>query len=83
MPEIISKFKVFVASPSDLTEERESINEVISELNLIYGNPNNIVIELIKWETNSGPAISEQHVQGIINNDIGNYCNRSLIGSKT
>ena len=73
MPEIISKFKVFVASPSDLTEERESINEVISELNLIYGNPNNIVIELIKWETNSGPAISEQHVQGIINNDIGNY----------
>lgn len=73
MPELITKYKIFVASPSDLSEEREYLNEVISELNITYGNRNNIVIELLKWETNSGPAISINGVQSIINNDIPEY----------
>lgn len=62
MPEIISKYRIFLASPSDLLDERESITDVINELNLTYGNPNNIVLELLKWETNSAPAISNSDV---------------------
>lgn len=73
MPELITKYRIFIASPSDLSEERECLNEVISELNITYGNPNNIVIELLKWETNSTPAISTNEVQTIINNDIPEY----------
>ncbi|WP_426064540.1 DUF4062 domain-containing protein [Flavobacterium sp. DSP2-3-1] len=73
MPELISKYRIFLASPSDLSEERESINEVINELNLTYGNPNNIVLELLKWETNSAPAISNNELQSIINKDIPTY----------
>lgn len=73
MPELISKYKIFLASPSDLTDEREAINQVISELNLTFGSQNNIVLELQKWETNSAPAISSTGVQGIINNDIPDY----------
>jgi len=73
MPELISKYRIFLASPSDLSDERESVNQVISELNITYGNPNNIVIELLKWETNSAPAISTNGVQSIINNDIIEY----------
>nr|WP_315190052.1 DUF4062 domain-containing protein [uncultured Flavobacterium sp.] len=73
MPELISKYRIFLASPSDLSDERESINEVINELNLTYGNPNNIVLELLKWETNSAPAISNNEVQSIINKDIPTY----------
>jgi mRNA-degrading endonuclease RelE of RelBE toxin-antitoxin system len=73
MPEIISKYRIFLASPSDLLEERESITDVINELNLTYGNPNNIVLELIKWETNSAPAISNSYLQNIINDDIPIY----------
>ena len=48
MPELISKYKIFLASPSDLSEERESINQVIDELNLTFGNQNNLVLELQK-----------------------------------
>jgi hypothetical protein len=73
MPEIISKYRIFLASPSDLLDERESITDVINELNLTYGNPNNIVLELLKWETNSAPAISNSDVQNIINDDIPTY----------
>lgn len=73
MPEIISKYRIFLASPSDLTEERESIDGVISELNLNYGNPNNIIIEILKWEINSAPGISNDSVQALINNDIPEY----------
>lgn len=73
MPELISKYRIFLASPSDLLDERESITDVINELNLTYGNPNNIVLELLKWETNSAPAISKYEVQNIINDDIPTY----------
>ena len=73
MPQLFSKYKIFLASPSDLVEEREAIDDVISELNLTYGNPNNIVIELLKWEKNSAPGISKAHVQSIITKDIGEY----------
>jgi len=73
MPSTISKYRVFIASPSDLTEEREAINTVISELNSTYGNTNNIIIELLKWETNSAPGISTESVQTLINTDIPEY----------
>lgn len=73
MPELISKYKIFLASPSDLLEERDSINQVIDELNLTFGNQNNVVLELQKWETNSAPAISSESIQNIINNDIPTY----------
>ena len=73
MPELISKYRIFLASPSDLSDERESINDVINELNLTYGNPNKIVLELLKWETNSAPAVGNFGVQHIINDDIPTY----------
>lgn len=70
MPETVTKYRVFVASPSDLNDERQAISEVITELNLGYGEQNNIVLELVKWETHSAPGISQSHSQDIVNNDI-------------
>lgn len=72
MPEIVTKYKAFIASPSDLNDDRQSIDEVIRELNLTFGQQNNIVIEALKWETHSAPGVSNDHVQEIINKDIGN-----------
>ena len=73
MPKTISKYSIFIASPSDLAEERAAIDNVISELNITYGIPNGIYLELLKWENNSAPGISESSVQDIINNDIPEY----------
>lgn len=71
MAKSITKYTIFVSSPSDLADERAAIEEVIKELNLTYGNANNCVIELLKWETHSAPGISKFYTQDIINNDIG------------
>ncbi|PKP17215.1 MAG: hypothetical protein CVU05_15940 [Bacteroidetes bacterium HGW-Bacteroidetes-21] len=71
MPEIVTKYKLFIASPSDLNEDRKAIDEVIHELNLTFGQQNNLVLELLKWETHSAPGISEKHPQELINKDIG------------
>ncbi len=72
MAKKVTKYSIFIASPSDLEEERIAIEEVTKELNLTFGAKQNIIIELIKWETHSAPGISEIHPQEIINNDVGN-----------
>ena len=71
MSELVNKYKIFLASPSDLADERTSIDEVISELNHSFSNKKNITLELIKWETHSAPGISKDGPQDIINKDIG------------
>lgn len=72
MPSTITKYKIFLASPSDLQDERASIDGVINELNLTFGKQQDIHLELLKWETHSAPAISINHPQEIINSDLGN-----------
>tara|TARA_B110000908_G_C10193660_1_gene421780 strand:- start:53 stop:1234 length:1182 start_codon:yes stop_codon:yes gene_type:complete len=72
MAKTVTKYSVFIASPSDLQEERIAIEELTKELNLTFGIKQNIVIELLKWETHSAPGISQIHPQEIINEDIGN-----------
>lgn len=72
MAKQITKYSIFLASPSDLEEERYAVEEVITELNLTYSPVNNLVIELLKWETHSAPGISNVHPQKIISQDIGN-----------
>jgi hypothetical protein len=71
MPSTVTKYKIFLASPSDLKDDRSSIDEVIKELNISYGRQNEIFLELLKWETHSAPGISTIHPQKIINNDLG------------
>lgn len=71
MPTPILKYKVFIASPSDVMDERQSINEVVDELNLTFSNQKGIVIEVIKWETHVSPAVGIGSVQKIINKDVG------------
>jgi len=71
MAKSVTKYTIFVSSPSDLAEERAALEEVVKELNLTYGNANNCVLELLKWETHSAPGISKSYTQDIINDDIG------------
>lgn len=71
MPSTITKYKIFLASPSDVQDERDSIDDVIKELNLTFGKERDIHLELLKWETHSAPAIAINHPQEIINTDLG------------
>lgn len=72
MPKNITKYSIFLGSPTDLNEERFEVEGVIKELNLTYGSRQNLVLELIKWETHSAPGVTHSYTQDLINNDIGN-----------
>lgn len=71
MPKQITLIHVFVASPSDVVEERTCLEIVIRELNKLWQNSKNIRLELIKWETDTfpdmgkdGQAVISRQIQG-------------------
>lgn len=71
MAKNITKYSIFLGSPGDLEEERIEVENVIKELNITYGNRDNIILELLKWETHSAPGITNTYTQDLINKDIG------------
>lgn len=68
MPKTVTTYRLFMASPGDVIEERSIIKSVIDELN---SNPllGNIKLELIGWENSTFPSIGEDG-QDVINNQI-------------
>jgi hypothetical protein len=70
MPRLITNLKIFVASPSDVVDERTILDRVVDELNKLPGGRLGIRLELIKWETDSYPSVGDD-TQSVINNQIG------------
>ncbi|MFM4846737.1 hypothetical protein ACEUDP_18690 [Aeromonas caviae] len=66
-------FKVLIASPGDVDEEREAIPDVISRWNNTNAESSNVVLLPVKWETHSAPLLGDR-AQGVINNQIVTSC---------
>ena len=62
--------QAFVSSPSDVSEERAMLEDIIRELNLTWSKLLGLRIELVKWETHVTPGIGTD-VQQVINSQIG------------
>ncbi|MBL8870504.1 MAG: hypothetical protein JNK90_11965 [Planctomycetaceae bacterium] len=62
---------VFVASPSDVDEERNRLEEVIRELNTAWSRELGVRLDLIRWETHAYPSFGED-AQAVINDQIPN-----------
>jgi hypothetical protein len=60
---------VFVASPSDVLDERTALESIIEELNRTWSNNLGIALNLVKWETNTYPGFSDCPQQ-VINEQI-------------
>ncbi|WP_318344963.1 DUF4062 domain-containing protein [Flagellimonas baculiformis] len=73
MPSQITNYRVFLASPGDLLDDRIVVDEAINELNHTFSPSLGIHLELVRWETHSAPGVSKESVQKIINKDIGDY----------
>jgi hypothetical protein len=73
MPKTSQVYTVFIASPSDLDEERTAIPELINDWNAANGLPNNIIFLPIKWESNSAPQLGERP-QEFINRQLVQDC---------
>lgn len=62
--------QVFIASPADVNDERILLDDVILEFNKTWGNHNNVMLELLKWETDTFPAMGDD-AQDVVNSQIG------------
>jgi hypothetical protein len=70
MPKSITKLQVFVASPGDVQEERDCLQQVVDRLNRGIAAERGFVLELVRWETHAWPAIGSD-VQDVINRELG------------
>lgn len=66
-------FKVLVASPGDVGDERNVIPEIINEWNAINASISKVVLMPIKWETHSAPLLGDRP-QAIINKQLVKDC---------
>ena len=57
MANSVTLLKVFVASPDDVSAERDQLEDVINELNLTIGKTLGLRLELVRWETNAFPGM--------------------------
>lgn len=61
-----TSYRVLIASPSDLTEEREAATMAINDWNAQHAVAEGIVLLPVKWETHARPK-SGVRPQGAIN----------------
>ncbi|MBD1856209.1 MULTISPECIES: hypothetical protein [Leptolyngbya] len=71
MPKIETVLQVFVASPSDVKEERDILEAVISELNRTWAKNLRLRLELNRWETHVYPSFGSDP-QDIVNSQMIN-----------
>lgn len=70
-------FKILIASPGDVDEERQAIPEVISRWNNSNAESNGVVLLPVKWETHSAPLLGDR-AQGVINNQVVTTCDMAI-----
>lgn len=66
-------YRVLIASPSDVPEERRSIPEVIHGWNDLHSVDKAVVLLPVKWETHATPEMGDRP-QAIINKQIVKEC---------
>jgi hypothetical protein len=66
-------YRVFIASPSDMTEEREAATEAINDWNAQHAFAESAVLLPVKWETHAKPQ-SGVRPQEAINRQLVRDC---------
>ena len=74
---LFKKIKIFIASPSDVSKEREIAAEVIRLWNARNSDDRKIVLEPVFWESYSAPD-SGDRVQGVLNKLIVDQCHCAI-----
>lgn len=70
--------KILIASPGDVSKEREVIAEIIGRWNNINAESKGVMLMAVGWETHSAPLLGDR-AQGIINDQLVKGCDM-LIG---
>ena len=78
MPQKVTLYRLLIASPSDVVEERKIIQEAIYSWNSVNSLTMDVVLEPVLWETHSTPEMGDRP-QAIINKQLVDNCD-VLIG---
>jgi hypothetical protein len=70
MPRQPNLLRVFVASPSDVVQERNRLEAIVDEINKTIGSNSGTQLELVKRETDVVPGVGA-YPQDVINQQIG------------
>jgi hypothetical protein len=70
MARSVQLLRVFLASPSDVAEERDAAADVVSELNRTVASVRGLHLELVRWETHAAPGLGDD-AQAVINEQVG------------
>ncbi len=73
MPFRAETYRVLIASPSDLSGERQAATEAINEWNAQHAAAESVVLLPVKWETHATPQ-SGVRPQGVINRQLVGAC---------
>lgn len=73
MPFDAKVFRVLIASPGDVGEERNVIPDVINEWNAVSASQAKSILMPVKWESHSAPLLGNRP-QAIINEQLVNEC---------
>jgi hypothetical protein len=55
MSQTVTLYRVFIASPSDVPDCRQTITEAVYHYNRTFTPTSNIALEPVKWETHGVP----------------------------
>ncbi|RBP48672.1 DUF4062 domain-containing protein [Arenicella xantha] len=69
MPRQEQVISIFIASPSDVSSERDKIEEVVHEINSTHARERGMRFELVRWESYTYPGIGVD-AQDVINNQL-------------
>ncbi|MFZ3008503.1 MAG: DUF4062 domain-containing protein [Phenylobacterium sp.] len=65
MPFRAQTYRVLIASPSDLTEERQAVTDAVNEWNAEHASAEGVVLLPVRWETHARPTINVRPQQAI------------------
>ncbi len=66
MPELITLYRVFLAAPSDVTDELIVVEGLLRDWNLQHGQGHGVRVELVNWRTHTRPATGKRP-QALVN----------------
>ena len=69
MPRNATILTIFVASPTDVSEERELLDRIVARTNSLLARITPVRLELLRWERDTSPAFGKDP-QSVINKQI-------------
>jgi hypothetical protein len=67
-----NRVRVFIASPGDVSEERDIVSLVVAELRRVFEELLPFSLDAVRWETHAWPDVGED-AQDVINREIGEF----------